>query len=48
MTVDKEDADDIVSFCGEDVRKTGATTFEMVKSGYRPRQDIHILFIDLP
>lgn len=48
MTVDKEDADDIVSFCGEGVRKTGATTFEMVKHDYRPRQDIHILFVDLP
>jgi len=46
LTVDKGEADNLVSFCGEDVTKTGPTTFEMVKTDYWPDRDIDILILD--
>ena len=47
MTIDKEDANDIVSLCAEGVRKTGPTTFVVEKKAYRPREDIRIMFVDV-
>lgn len=47
MTIDKEEAKDIVSLCAEGVRKTGPTTFVVEKSDYRPREDIRIMFVDV-
>ncbi|MFN3507188.1 MAG: DUF4424 domain-containing protein [Allorhizobium sp.] len=43
LTVDKLNTDSIVSFCGEGVKKTGPTTFEMRAKDYYPMNDLHIL-----
>jgi hypothetical protein len=45
LTVDKGSPDNLVSFCGEDVKKTGPTTFEMRKTDFWPYDDLNILFI---
>ncbi len=45
LVVDKEYADNIVSFCGKDVRQTGPTTFEMIASDFVPSVDLSILFL---
>jgi hypothetical protein len=44
LVVDKGDST-LVSFCGDGVRKTGPTTFEMTAKDYMPRRDIDVLFI---
>ena len=36
LTIDKGEPDNLVSFCGENVRKTGPTTFEMTAKDYYP------------
>ncbi len=38
LTIDKGDPDNLVSFCGENVKKTGPTTFEMTAKDYYPEQ----------
>ena len=45
LTVDKGAPENLVSFCGEDVTKTGPTTFEMVKTDYWPDSDLEILIL---
>jgi len=45
LVVDKQFPDNIVSFCGQDVRKTGPTTFEMTKSNFTPTEDLSILVL---
>lgn len=45
LTVDKEAADSLVSFCGEDVKKVGATKFEMKKTDFVPDGDFAVLFL---
>lgn len=45
LVVDKERAQDLVSFCGEGVRKIGPTRFEMRKTNWRPDRDLAILFL---
>ena len=45
LTVDKGDARNLVSFCGEGVRKVGPTTFEMTKKDFRPDEDLEILIL---
>lgn len=45
LTVDKGAPDNLVSFCGEGVRKTGSTRFEMVKTNWRPDRDLDILIV---
>ena len=45
LTVDKGEAKRFVSFCGENVRKTGPTTFEMTAENYYPQRDLHILIV---
>jgi hypothetical protein len=45
LTIDKGDAKNLVSFCGENVRKTGPTTFEMTAKDYYPYQDLNILIL---
>ena len=44
LTVDKGSADNLVSFCGTGVKKTGPTRFEMTADDSYPEKDIHILF----
>ncbi|AQR73658.1 DUF4424 domain-containing protein [Sphingomonas sp. LM7] len=45
LVVDKEDPRDLVSFCGDGVRKIGPTRFEMRKTNWRPDRDLAVLFL---
>lgn len=45
LVVDKERAGDLVSFCGDGVRKIGPTQFEMTKADWRPEQNLSVLFL---
>ena len=40
LVVDKQYPDNLVSFCGQGVRKTGPTTFEMTKTDFTPAEDL--------
>lgn len=46
LVVDKGDPDNLVSFCGEGVKKIGPTTFEMVKQDFWPREELNILILE--
>jgi hypothetical protein len=48
LTIDKGKPDSLVSFCGEGVRKTGPTTFEMTYEDYYPEKNIEILLLNKP
>ena len=45
LVLDKLRRDTLVSLCGEGIRKTSPTQFEMVKQDFRPQKDLAILFI---
>ena len=45
LTVDKGDPKNIVSFCGNGVKKTGPTTFEMSAKDFYPEHDLNILLL---
>jgi len=45
LVVDKGDADSLVSFCGEDVKKIGPTRFEMRKINFTPEDDFAVLIL---
>ncbi len=45
LTVDKGKPENLVSFCGEGVKKTGATRFEMTAENYYPERDVHVLLV---
>ena len=45
LTIDKGSTDNLVSFCGEGVTKTGPTTFEMHATDFWPERDLDILFV---
>jgi len=45
LTVDKGDPKALVSFCGQNVKKTGPTTFEMTAKDYYPDHDVDILIL---
>lgn len=45
LTIDKGAPEKLVSFCGEGVRKTGPTTFEMTADDYSPERDIDVLIL---
>ena len=45
LVVDKQYPDNLVSFCGQGVRKIGPTTFEMTKTDFTPTQDLSILIL---
>jgi uncharacterized protein DUF4424 len=45
LIVDKGDADSLVSFCGEGVRKTSATRFEITKTDFTPEDDLAVLIL---
>ena len=45
LTIDKSDPANLVSFCGEGVKKTGPTTFQMTKEDFYPDKDLEILFL---
>ena len=46
LTVDKGNAKNLVSFCGDNVRKVGPTTFEMTAEDFYPEHDIDILILN--
>lgn len=46
LTIDKGKADNLVSFCGKGVKKTGATRFEMTAKDFWPEKDIHVLYVE--
>jgi hypothetical protein len=48
LTVDKGSAKNLVSFCGEGVKKTGPTTFEMTARDFYPYNDLRILIVGPP
>jgi hypothetical protein len=45
LVVDKGAPDNIVSFCGDGVRKISATRFEMRRAHWRPDRDLHVLIV---
>ncbi|PAQ03427.1 DUF4424 domain-containing protein [Mesorhizobium mediterraneum] len=45
LTVDKGDPKNLVSFCGENVRKVGPTRFEMTAQNFYPEHDIDIFLL---
>lgn len=48
MTVDKGNTKNIVSFCGDGVKKTGPTTFTLERRNYRPQREIKVLVVKPP
>ncbi len=45
LVVDKGDASSLVSFCGEGVKKIGATEFEETKSDFKPKANLNVLIL---
>ncbi len=45
LTIDKGEKTNFVSFCGENVKKTGPTTFEMSAQDFYPARDLDILIL---
>jgi hypothetical protein len=45
LTIDKGSPDNLVSFCGEGVSKTGPTRFEMSKENFYPDRDLAIMIL---
>jgi hypothetical protein len=45
VTVDKGDADTMVSFCGENIKKVGATQMELRMTDYTPDGSLSVLFL---
>ena len=45
LTVDKGSANNLVSFCGDGVTKTGPTTFELTIENYFPDRNLDILLL---
>ncbi|WP_027051177.1 DUF4424 domain-containing protein [Mesorhizobium erdmanii] len=46
LTIDKGNAKALVSFCGDNVKKVGPTTFEMTANDFYPEHDIDILLLE--
>jgi hypothetical protein len=45
LVVDKGAAENLVSFCGQDVKKISPTQFEMRAKKFTPRHDLHVLIL---
>jgi hypothetical protein len=45
LVVDKGDADSLVSFCGDGIKKIGATQFELRKSDFVPDGNLSVLIL---
>jgi hypothetical protein len=45
LVVDKGDPNNLVSFCGRNVKQVGPTQFEMKISDFSPKEDIAVLFL---
>ncbi|HEY8574777.1 MAG TPA: DUF4424 domain-containing protein [Devosia sp.] len=46
LVVDKGSTDNLVSFCGDNVKKIGPTTFEMVETNFWPEKELEILLLE--
>ena len=46
LVVDKGKPGNLVSFCGEDVKKISPTQFEMRKRNWRPTRDLEVLILE--
>lgn len=46
LTIDKGNPKSLVSFCGDNVRKVGPTSFEMTADDFYPERDIDILILN--
>jgi hypothetical protein len=46
LVVDKGSEDNLVSFCGDGIKKIGPATFEMVKEDFWPEQELEILILE--
>lgn len=47
LVVDKGRADNLVSFCGEGIRRISPTQFEIRRRNWRPDRDLHVLILRL-
>lgn len=45
LIVDKGDADSLISFCGEGVKRISPTRFEMRRTDFTPQRDLSILIL---
>jgi len=45
LVIDKGDPRNLVSFCGEGVRRISPTRFEIRRRNWRPTRDLHVLFL---
>jgi hypothetical protein len=45
LVIDKAEPSSLVSFCGDGVRKVGPTQFEVRKSQFVPKSDLHVLIL---
>lgn len=45
LVVEKGAPDNLVSFCGDGIRKISPTRFEMRKANWRPERDLHVLIV---
>jgi len=45
LVVDKGAPGNLVSFCGDDVRRLSPTRFEMRKTSWRPDRDLKVLIV---
>lgn len=48
LTVDKGSPDNLVSWCGTGIKKTGPTTFEVTIEDFYPERDLDILLLSVP
>jgi hypothetical protein len=46
LVIDKGNAETMISFCGEGVKKISATQFEVRKTNFEPQQDLEALFVN--
>jgi hypothetical protein len=46
LVVDKGSTDNLVSFCGDNIRNIGPTTFEMTATDFWPERELDILILD--
>ena len=46
LTIDKGKADSVISFCGDGVKKTGPTTFEITAQDYYPEKNLDIMILE--
>jgi hypothetical protein len=45
LVVDKGDPANLASFCADDIRKIGPTRYEVRKTDFRPKTDLHVLIL---